>query len=198
MSVTAGVIFNIIQDALSKESQALIREQFLFPTANLPDLLGNLNFTESLDCMANPSASSLFSNISCTSACGSVEDIFANWPNFYTCSWYPSISDTLNNSDVNVTNSEVQTLNAIGIFGNQSALVTNISSSIANCLNDYCESSSTCLTLDHSNQCLLDNLLIGNGFSQRLNRSSAVACLRDSVCATTTDVNPDIGGLGVS
>lgn len=189
-------IFNVLSEASSERPQAIIREAFLFPTTPLPELLGNSTFIDSLDCMTASSDGNSFQNISCAEGCGNVENIFANWPNFYTCSWYPSIADTLNVLSVNTL--EVETLHSLGIVGSQQTLVTNISSDIANCLNDYCASSSTCQTLDSANHCSLESLLISNGSSQSLNRSSAVSCMRDSVCGTTTETNPDIGGLGVS
>lgn len=186
----------LLEDALSKQSQAIIRADFLFPNPSLPTLLQNTNFTDSLQCVNSSQNGWVFGNSTIDEGCGSVEKIFASWPNFYTCSWYPSLSDALYESTMNST--EFDSLTKLGVSGNQQGLSANVSSSVANCLNDYCQSSSTCLALDHFYSCSLGSLLTTNGASQTLNRTSAFACLRDNVCATTTEVNPDIGGLGVS
>lgn len=185
----------LLEDALSKQSQATIRAEFLFPSPSLATLLQNTSFTDSLQCMNSSQNGYIFANSTIDEGCGSVETIFASWSNFYTCSWYPSLSDTLYESAVNST--EFNTLTKLGVTESQQGLSDNVSSSVASCLNDYCQSSSTCLALDRFHSCSLESLLTIKNSSQTLNRTSAFACLRDNVCATTTEVNPDIGGLGV-
>ena len=137
-------------------------------------------------------------NISCVEACGDVQGIFHNWPNFYTCSWYPSISTALGES----TKSgqwvdSADSLGKKGIYGDQQALSINISFAVANCLTDYCQWSSDCRSLDFLHSCSLERLMPSNGSAQTLNHANAVTCLKDGVCSSTSDVNPDIGGLGV-
>jgi hypothetical protein len=161
-------------------------------TQQVPDvaqLIGNLSFTNSLGCY------NFSEGLLCNQACSDVTDILLNWPNFYTCSWYPSLSQTIDTA--NLTTSEVTTLGNLGILGAQQGLAENISSTIAHCLADYCQSSTECMSLDTDRYCSLENLLSTNGSTGTLNRVNAFSCMRVGVCSSTTDVNPDIGGLGV-
>jgi hypothetical protein len=162
---------------------------FTYSDLDTVTLLHNSNFTESLGCFIDND------HVSCNETCGNLTAILSNWPNFYTCSWYPSLSETLDTT--NITGSERDTVNELGIFGSQQELSSNISSTLAHCLADYCLSSAECLDLDISKSCLLENLLIANESSGNLNRANAFSCMRNGVCSSTSDVNPDIGGLGV-
>lgn len=161
---------------------------FLSPNANVSSLIDNSNFTSTLKCFENLDDSQ---NVPCAQTCGNVTDIFRSWPNFYTCSWYPALSEALNE---NPNVSTAASLGALGIHAHQEDISSNISSSIASCLADYCQSSSQCQALDSQDACTLTNLLASSGI---LNQSTAATCLRYGVCGTTDDVNPDIGGLGV-
>jgi hypothetical protein len=162
-------------------------------TMNATDLINNSEFIGSLECSIKYGAE----NISCTESCGTVNHIFNDWPNFYTCSWYPELSNALDHSNLDGPN--LESLARLGISGNQREFSNNISVTIANCLSDFCRSSSTdCPRLDHSNSCALENLITVNGSSGTLSANSAITCLQDGVCGSDLDVNPDIGGMGVS
>jgi hypothetical protein len=178
-------------DTAAARSSAIVDLSFLSPNANISSLIVNSTFTSTLGCY-NTSIDP--QNASCIQTCGNITDVFSSWPNFYTCSWYPALSEALNENP-NVMNAAV--LGNLGIYDNEEDLSSNISSSIATCLADYCQSSPQCLVLDSSNACSLTNLFYTSGSSRILNQSSAASCLRYGVCGTTDDVNPDIGGLGV-
>lgn len=162
---------------------------FLFPTAEIDTLINNASYTQTIGCFNRAQ------NESCINACGNVSEIFSSWPNFYTCSWYPALSEALNDSSLNA--SQVQALNDKGISSNGSNSPSIVSTSIASCLSDYCQSSPDCMDIDTHESCSFDNLISSNGSSNELNRTGAIICLRDSVCGSTASVNPDIGGLGV-
>lgn len=162
---------------------------FLFPTTNIDILINNASFTQTIGCSNGDK------NVSCVDTCGNVSEIFSSWPNFYSCSWYPALSEALDDSNLNAT--EAQSLNHKGISSNGSNSPSVVSTSIASCLSDYCQSSPDCMDIDKYSSCSLDNLISSNGSSNELNRTSAIICLRDSVCGSTASVNPDIGGLGV-
>lgn len=163
---------------------------FLSPTENIDSLINKSAFTQTLGCSDGSQI------VPCSETCGNVTAAFLNWPNFYSCSWYPTLAESL--SDSNLNNTQVEVLNDKGFSSNQSNFPSNISNTIANCLSDYCLSSADCLGIDTLHSCSLNNLLSSNGSSSDLNRTSAIVCLRDSVCGSTASVNPDIGGLGVS
>ncbi|CZR60067.1 uncharacterized protein PAC_09962 [Phialocephala subalpina] len=169
-------------------SDAITKLDFLFPTASIDSLINNSTFTRTIGC------SNSTPNVSCIDTCGNVSDVFSSWPNFYSCSWYPALAEALNGADLNVA--QVEVLNAKCVSPNLSIVPSNISSTIATCLSDYCQSSPDCLGIDTYSSCSLDNLLSRDA-SGDLNRTSAIVCLRDSVCGSTASVNPDIGGLGV-
>jgi hypothetical protein len=162
---------------------------FTHSDLNVSSLIKNPEFTDSLGCFSGNGY------VSCNETCGNVTAILLNWPNFYTCSWYPSISQTLD--DTNVTEGEVAKLGALGISGQQQDLSNNISSTVAHCLADYCQSSKECLDLDHSQSCLLESLISSNGSNVILHPGNAFECMRAGICSSTSDVNPDIGGVGV-
>jgi hypothetical protein len=169
---------------------AIVGLEFLSSSANISKLINNSNFTNSLGCSLDLDEK----NTSCIQVCGNVTDVFSSWPNFYTCSWYPTLSEALNENP-NVSSGSL--LGSLGIFDHEEDLSSNISSSIANCLADYCQSSSQCQVLDSTNACSLTDLVSTSGSYMTLNRSSAVNCLRYGVCGSIDNVNPDIGGLGV-
>lgn len=171
-------------------SDALTKSDFLFPTTDIDSLINDSTFTQTIGC------SNSSQNLSCINTCGNVTNLFSSWPNFYSCSWYPALAEAL--SDPNLNNTQVAGLDAKGISGNDSSFPTNISNTIATCLNDYCQSSPDCLAIDTFRSCSLDNLLSSNGSSQELNRTSAFICMSKNVCSTTASINPDIGGLGVN
>lgn len=170
--------------------QAAANLEFLLPNSNIPSLLANSNFTDSLECKLD------FERTSCLEVCGNVSTTFANWPNFYTCSWYPEISAALN--EANITGSGLERLDAIGISANQQEFSLNISSTIGNCLADFCQYSEQCQDSDIYDSCDSKSLFLDNGLSKTLNRTAAVECVRYGVCGSTAEINPDIGGLGVS
>ncbi|KAG4440238.1 hypothetical protein IFR05_004257 [Cadophora sp. M221] len=194
--MNSSEFFDILQNGLSRQAEATTNFGFLFPNTSATSLINNPDFTASLHCSLESVESVEPRNISCVEACSNPTIIFSNWPNFYTCSWYPTLSEALDAPDANSSSSN--TLSSLGILSNQSTLSHSISSDIAACLSDYCESSDDCRKLDATTQsCSLENLTIINGSSVVLNRTSAITCLRDNVCSSTGAVNPDIGGLGV-
>jgi hypothetical protein len=172
------------------EIEAIADLAFLLNVTDVPALINNSNFTATLGCSDGDQ------NITCTDACSNVTSVFENWSNFYTCSWYPALSEAL--SDTNTTRIGAQSLEAFGIYGGQNELSSNTSINIATCLSDYCQSSSICLGLDTTNSCSMDTLIQTNSSSSTLDRVNAFKCVQSSVCGSIVDVNPDIGGLGVS
>jgi len=170
-----------------------------FADADIPRLINNVSFTNSLGCKLE-SQYMIPDYTSCAEVCGNVSTIFSSWPNFYTCSWYPALSEALAGSSPNGT--QVDTLENFGITANQQDLSGYISSTVANCLAEYCQSSADCQAApgasSSSQWCTLDNLLSTNGSTQMLNRTSVMSCLEYAICPSTLSVNPDIGGLGVS
>lgn len=162
---------------------------FTKPHLNASSVINNSQFTESLGCFSGSNP------VSCNETCGNVTAMLLNWPNFYTCSWYPSVSQTL---DIfNVTEDEVAKLDTLGIFGKQQDLANNISSTAAHCLEDYCQSSKECMDLDIGQSCSLEKLINSNGSNAILDQGNAFECMLAGICSSTSDVNPDIGGLGV-
>jgi len=183
---------SIFPDDATLRQNAIVDLGFLSPNANASSLINNSTFANTLQCAI--ATSNDLQNASCVQTCGNITDLFSSWPNFYTCSWYPALSEALN---VNPNVSTGVSLDSLGIYSHQEELSSNISSSIATCLADYCQSSSQCQVLDSSKACSSTNLISVNGSSKTLNQSSAASCLRYGVCGTTDEVNPDIGGLGV-
>lgn len=176
---------------VSDRHKAIVDLSFLSPDANASNLIENGTFTNTLECFLTYIPPK---NTSCLHTCENITEIFSSWPNFYTCSWYPSLSAALNENP-NVSTGGL--LGEVGIYSHEETLSSNVSSSIATCLADYCQSSPQCQKLDSANACSLTNLFYVSGSSRILNQSSAATCLRYGVCGTTDDVNPDIGGLGV-
>jgi hypothetical protein len=178
-------------DTASKRYNAIVDLSFISSNVNVSSLIDNSTFTSTLGCYINSFDSQ---NASCIQICGNITDIFSSWPNFYTCSWYPALSEALNE---NPNVSTAASFGDLGVYGHEEDLSSNISFSIATCLADYCQSSPQCQVLDSNKSCSSTNLIYTSGSSQILNQSSAATCLRYGVCGTTDDVNPDIGGLGV-
>ncbi|KAH7321728.1 hypothetical protein BKA65DRAFT_87576 [Rhexocercosporidium sp. MPI-PUGE-AT-0058] len=196
LAMNSSGFFDVLQDALSREAEATTNFGFLFPNASVTSLISNADFTASLHCSLETAESTIPKNISCIEACSNPALIFSNWSNFYTCSWYPTLSEALDAPDVST--SATDTFSSLGILPNQSILSHSISSDIATCLSDYCKSSDDCRKLDSKSQsCSLENLVVVNGSLVTLSRTNAITCLHDSVCSSTGAVNPDIGGLGV-
>ena len=194
--MTAPAFIDVLQDALSREAEAVTALGFLFPNTSVTDLIGNSNFTTSLHCSLKTLDSLNQVNVSCFEACSDPAIIFSTWPNFHTCSWYPSLSEALDGPFVSLSTKEA--FSTLGILPNQSNLSLSVSSDIASCLSDYCASSEDCRKLDAtSRSCSLENLVTTNGTLSTLNRTSAIMCLRDNVCSSTGAVNADIGGVGV-
>ncbi|KAH7393398.1 hypothetical protein BKA64DRAFT_86424 [Cadophora sp. MPI-SDFR-AT-0126] len=194
--MTAPAFIDVLQDTLSREAEAVTNLNFLFPNASVTSLISDPDFTSSLLCSLESRDSVNPRNISCVQACSDPSIIFSNWPNFYTCSWYPSLSGALDRPDVSLP--AKATFSNLGILPDQLNLSSSISSDIASCLSDYCASSNDCRNLDAtSRSCSLENLVSLNGTLKTLNRTNAIICLRDNVCSTTGAVNPDIGGVGV-
>ena len=165
----------------------------LISSLGLTSFSSDTAFVDQLECSDGRN------NVSCIEACGDAKGIFRNWPDFYTCSWYPSISRTLDESTkAGAWEGSVDLLGTKGIYGNEVALSTNISFTIANCLADYCNWSSDCQSLDLLNSCSMEHLMPSGGSIQTLNHSNAIQCLQYGICGSTANVNPDIGGLGVS
>ncbi|CZT46297.1 uncharacterized protein RSE6_06706 [Rhynchosporium secalis] len=188
-------LVEVLQDALRHKDEAVTNLGFLFINASIASLSGNPDFTASLHCSLETAASDP-RNISCVEGCSKPEIIFSNWSNFYTCSWYPSLSAYLDRLDTNA--STIDAFSSMGIQPNQSSLSQSVSSDIASCLSEYCESSDDCQKSDLISQsCSMENLITTTGTVTTLNRTNAVICLRDNVCSSTGVVNPDIGGLGV-
>ncbi|KAN0103334.1 hypothetical protein V8E51_011647 [Hyaloscypha variabilis] len=184
---------SIFPDDATLRQNAIVDLGFLSPNTNASSLIDNSTFANTLQCAI--ATSNGLQNASCVQTCGNITDLFSSWPNFYTCSWYPALSEALN---VNPNVSTGVSLGSLGIYSHQEELSSNISSSIATCLADYCQSSSQCQVLDSSKACSSTNLISVNGSSKTLNQSSAASCLRYGVCGTTDEVNPDIGGLGIA
>lgn len=190
------LVMSSIVDFFANDSSTISLAQarqnlpFLLSQADVPSLIANTNFTSSLECRLG------FETKLCLEICGNMSTAFANWPNFYTCSWFPEISATLDES--NVTGEGIDRLKTIGIPRNQLQLSSNISSNIGNCLADFCQYSEQCQDSDIYHSCARDSLFLDNGSSKALNRSAAAQCVRYGVCGSTAEINPDIGGLGVS
>lgn len=162
---------------------------FLLPGLNVATLIHNSSFTDSLGCYLD------FDRVLCNETCSNMTQVLANWPNFYSCSWYSSLSDL--DHSINLTTSEASRLEDLGMFGEQSNGSDTVSLSVANCLADYCQYSAECTSLDIDDYCSLENLLSGNLSGNVLNQGSGFNCMRVGVCSSTSNVNPDIGGLGV-
>jgi hypothetical protein len=190
--MSAPSLSSIFPDSTVLRHNTIVDLSFLSPNANVSSLINNSTFTNTLQCAIVTSDG--LQNASCLQACGNITDLFSSWPNFYTCSWYPALSGFLTE---NPNVSTAASLETLGINGHQEDLTSNISSNIATCLADYCQSSPQCQLLDSSQACSSASLISVNGSSKTLNQSSAASCLRYGVCGTTDDVNPDIGGLGV-
>lgn len=170
-------------------NEAIADLAFLLDITDVPALIDNSNFTATLGCSDGDQ------NITCADSCTNVTSVFESWSNFYTCSWYPALSEAL--SDTNTSRIGAQSLEAFGIFGGQNELSSNTSITIATCLSDYCKSSSICLGLDTTNSCSMNTLIQTNSSSSTLDRVNAFKCVESSVCGSIVDANPDIGGLGV-
>jgi hypothetical protein len=167
--------------------QATANLKYLLPQSNIPSLLVDSNFTDSLECKVE------LERASCVEVCGNATTTFANWPNFYTCSWFPELSAAIDQSNLTT-----ERLEYVGISGSQQDLSRNISLSIGNCLADFCRYSEQCQESDIYDSCGLESLFLDNGTSRILNRTAAAQCVRYGVCGSTAEINPDIGGLGVS
>jgi len=165
---------------------------FLSPNANVSSLhTDNSTFTNTLGCSIT---SIVPQNASCIQTCGILQTSSRVGQTFYPCSWYPALSEALTE---NPNKSTAALLGDLGIYDHEESFSSNISSSIATCLADYCQSSPQCQALDSNNNLFLDKSLLKQWFFKNMNPSNAATCLRYGVCGTTDDVNPDIGGLGV-